>query len=335
MSKRPMTIKVREDYAVDGGYAFIDLGRRIGTDTRFAMRRLEGEPPHLGPLGWQHEPAWLQPKQVDQAGASTVLRVGPEIVDHVAEFIHVELKTADGAVSSIVNWPAITRTAGRPLNVLGPEPKPPKPLSPEPGPRPGPGPDKSQPAPKPEITGDLVKEEQPRKPRRRGLILAISLIALIAIAAGLAYRDPDRIGHYRDAVVALIKPSPPPEGQVSAAEIKSQLDQLMRDQAPADQFVALGRRALEAGYGALAFEAFDQADFTKNPDAAFELGKFYDPRVTDPAHRGAAVANPERAASYYSRWKSVSSKHAEQLRGLCATVTAEAATNASLKKLCQ
>src|SRR5258707_12252140 len=81
-----MAIAIREDQTRAGGFAFIDLGRKLVRDPlKLSFRRLDTDPRHLGRDGWQSEIAWLEPDEVDQSGGTTVVRVGPAIVDRSGE----------------------------------------------------------------------------------------------------------------------------------------------------------------------------------------------------------------------------------------------------------
>ncbi len=108
-----MAIAIREDQTRAGGFAFIDLGRKLVRDPlKLSFRRLDTDPRHLGRDGWQSEIAWLEPDEVDQSGATTVVRVGPAIVDRIDELVPIEIFAQGEPSLGKVTWPQLTRSPG-------------------------------------------------------------------------------------------------------------------------------------------------------------------------------------------------------------------------------
>jgi len=346
-----MSLRVTEDETARGGYAFVDLGRRVSRDPlKLSIRRLDVEPRHLGLEAWQPEIAWIEPVSIDNAGATTVVRVGPVIVDKIEEFVPVEIYVQQEGRIGQITWPFVTPS---PQSLTGikvqtddpaananellqavekavetPPPPPPPPPKPE---------------PTPEKPADADKDKEPAKRGRGGLWLLLILLLVLAGGAAAYLRVPavrgfvDRMiwGPPAPPIPPVVPDPPRPPPGPTAAELQARYDALIRASAPASAFVELGIQAIAAGHGTVAFRAFEWIGPESHPDAAWHLGRFYDPRVTEPAYRGAAAPSVRRAAEYYAMWKSRSPRHAEELRGLCAANPAALAADARLAALCR
>src|SRR6266478_3902488 len=108
-----MAITIREDESEAGGFAFIDLGRKLARDPlKLSLRRLDADPRHLGRDGWQGEIAWLAPDKIDQSGPTTVVRVGPAVVDRIDELVPIEISAEGEPPLGKVSWPQLTRSPG-------------------------------------------------------------------------------------------------------------------------------------------------------------------------------------------------------------------------------
>lgn len=196
-----MTVIVREDLAEAGGYAFLDLDRKISRDAiRVAFRRLDIDPRYLGVDGWQAEIVWLNPDGIDNNGVKTVLRIGPAVVDSIPEFVPVEISIEGVGVISTVNWPSLAKSGrglsdvrivrprgpANPVNISTakppqpPEPPPPPPLPPTPPPPP-------LPPVRPEVTKPQVaavaSDEKKKKGAGRWIALAACLLIALVSAA--------------------------------------------------------------------------------------------------------------------------------------------------------
>jgi hypothetical protein len=202
-----MPITVREDQTEAGGFALVDLGQTVDADPiRLSFRRQDAEPRDLGAEGWQPEAAWHTAEPIGGGGPTTVVRIGPTIVDWIDELVPVEIAVEGVGLLGTVVWPQLTRSP-RPLTdtrirmartappAVPPPPKPP-PRTTEPVVPPAP------PA--------LVERHAPaavgipRKPRRLWPIAAVALLPLV-VAAAAAPLVALRMGSY-DLVVESHEP---------------------------------------------------------------------------------------------------------------------------------
>jgi hypothetical protein len=124
------------------------------------------------------------------------------------------------------------------------------------------------------------------------------------------------------------------ERQRRGDDARRRYDVLIRTGANPSEFLSLGREAVDAGQGTLAFRAFEEADPAANVDAAWHLARFHDPRVVEQVYRDAARPNVARAAFYYALWKGQSPRHAEELRGLCQAYSELASRDERLRSTC-
>ncbi|MET7248000.1 hypothetical protein ABZT49_32070 [Methylobacterium sp. EM32] len=325
-----MTIRITEDETEDGGYALIELGRPLRTPL-LSFRRQDVEPRHLGAEGWQPEVAWLAPLSVTERDGGAVARFGPNVVGRIEELVPIEIVAQDGTSFGIVSWPFITPapTGGGilaapptlkpdPITVEVADPGPlsiGEPTQPEPGPEPEPTPPRE-----PRTPPDGLSVAQPR--RRIWPMIALPLVVLAAI--GGAYATRDELSTWlgprvpETAAPPAITAAPAPEApRLSAADLRQRHARLIEERAAPAAFVALGETALASRQGAAAFRAFEEADPAASADAAWQLGRFYDPGTTDGPYRDAARPDTARAAYYYALWRSRSPRHTDALRGLC------------------
>lgn len=75
---------------------------------KLRIRRLAGSPDWLGPLGWQSDAADLAPVDIVQASTNTMLRLGPDICDHLLEDTEVEVSVPALNLRETVVWPYVT-----------------------------------------------------------------------------------------------------------------------------------------------------------------------------------------------------------------------------------
>ncbi|WP_342110912.1 hypothetical protein [Methylobacterium sp. SI9] len=346
-----MALRVWEDNE-SIGFARIDLGRRVPTPVRLSFQRVEDEPRHLGKEGWQPEIAWLEVHEVETNGETSIARVGPMVVSRIGEFERIEI-VADGIGElGTVSWPEMARPAfdlmyGRELwnarpaaatvTTAGP-PSPPLPSVPPP-PKPKP-PSVIPPAPssEPGIT-------QP-PPRVRSLLpLWVGLVVVAAAGAAASLQVSGTIDlcgmagiagcpHGRSTVTPGPAPAPPP--QLTGPDAESQLTALINGSATDAQFVEMGRKALAAGYSIIALRAFEQVvDPKQNEEAAFQIGRIYDPLVTEPVYSSVPNRRPERASPYYGYCKRTSPRCAEALNRLCGAYPDLKRTNVKFADECR
>lgn len=111
------------------------------SDTRFRLRRLDGDPSEMGPHGWQNGPTDLTAVSVRVAGQDLILEVGPEIVNHIVIDTRVEVELPAIGLAASAFWPDIPPSArpqapyvvmpGARVPVAPPPPEPP-PAAPRP-----------------------------------------------------------------------------------------------------------------------------------------------------------------------------------------------------------
>jgi WD40 repeat protein len=93
------------------GFALIDLGRTLAQDPiRLSFQRQDAEPRHLGMKGWQAQIAWHATDRLASNGSSTVVRVGPAVVDRIDEFAPVEIVIEGEGSLGTVDWPQLTKS---------------------------------------------------------------------------------------------------------------------------------------------------------------------------------------------------------------------------------
>jgi hypothetical protein len=346
-------VSVSEDDTTYGGFAFIDLGRKTShSSILLSFRRLNAEPRHLGEEGWQPEVCWIRPDRVDQSGHSTVVRVGPAVVDQISELDPIEITVrGDHDALPIVHWPALTPSAAplAQVGLYGPEQKAAPSIEVSVPDRENGLEDhrldvlagvldetnpvaKEQEFPSNETVDKLAPlipneaaglaqsgSAQKQKPGRTFQIEVVVYAVLIAIGIGTAV-------YWKWGWPKAEPPdSNPPTAQTPAApaavperQLESRLKDLITRAAPAADFEKIGQEALSHGYGRIAFRAFEEADPGQSQEASWQLARFYDPRVTDQVHRNVAQPNFRRAIYYYSMGAAAGSdRHRKELRVLC------------------
>ena len=152
------------------------------------------------------------------------------------------------------------------------------------------------------IDPDPGLDEKKKSWRGFAILAAALMIAGGALAAYLVLRQ---------------KPIEPASTTPCATRFAARLQGL--DALPDTGKVALGADALAAGCGAEAFRAFDSADQRTSEEAAWQLGRFYDPNETDPVYRNNAAVHADWATDYYRPWRDRSPRQAAALKTLCAT----------------
>src|SRR5205807_57291 len=93
------------------GFALIDLGRDVGQGAiRLSFQRQGAEPRHLGREGWQPETTWHAADRVTSNASSTIVRVGPAVVDRIDEHVPVEIVVEGEGSLGIVDWPQLAKS---------------------------------------------------------------------------------------------------------------------------------------------------------------------------------------------------------------------------------
>ena len=242
-------LTIEEDTAAPPGHARLCFaGLAAPADARFRLRRLDAEPEHLGPHGWQNSPALLEPDAVVEEDGVTVFRVGPAVVDRMAADSPIALEVPAAGLGLRSYWPDIAPSAGvadqsvalstaaatataaptRPAPPPPPPPaaepvaqtpdEPPPPPQPPPPPEPEPEPEPLPPA-EPEPEPLHVEPPAPAPPPRpdpggrRWLPLALGLLALLLIVGGAWQLGllPWPVGDDEPAADGDAGPAPPPE----------------------------------------------------------------------------------------------------------------------------
>jgi len=104
---------IEEDIDAPPGHARLRLqGAGAGEDARFRLLRPGAELGHLGPRGWQNEPALLTPLEVRREDAETVLVVGPAVVDQIAVDDRVRIEAPGLGFTGDDYWPDISPSSG-------------------------------------------------------------------------------------------------------------------------------------------------------------------------------------------------------------------------------
>ncbi|WP_111772121.1 hypothetical protein [Methylorubrum extorquens] len=359
-----MTIRITEDEAETGGYAFVDLGRPAPS-ALLSFRRQDAEPRHLGAEGWQPEVAWLAPLSISERDGRAVARFGPNVVDRIEELVPIEIVAQDGTSFGVVSWPFITPApAGYGILAAAPvappsltetaarDVSPEVPVVADAENAPASALDPPTPPSAARASLPLAEVTVERRPRVWPAAAALFLgLALAAAGGAYVYRDDLRmILATRETPQPTSSNTPPPvveqapmtlaapsqeAPRPSAAELRQRYTRLIEARASAPAFLDLGETALAAHQGGTAFRAFEEADPVANADAAWQLARFYDPSNLDAVARTAARPDAVRAAYYYALWRNRSPRHTDALRGLCDANTDLAGRDERLRNICR
>ena len=242
-----------------------------------------------------------------------VLRLGPEIVDHVPAELQLALRSGDGRELGRLLWLDIVPSRSLIAQAAPPRPEPDVVLPPEPPPLVPAG-------SSPETT---TAAPTPVKRRSAPWGLAVAGL-LVAAGAGAAYAVLHRGSADAVPVSDARRCLDGFAGKVAAA----------RNGGSDAERVRLAEDALAERCGAQAFAALDGADWEVNEAAAWHLARFYDPNETDPAVRTAAIPHADWAAAYYVRWAARAPRQAAALKLLCGTDASSLGENAQLKRVC-
>ncbi len=108
-----VSLTIEEDTGAPPGHARLCFaGLTPPADPRFRLRRLDAEPEHLGTQGWQNSPALLTPDRVVDENGTTVLQVGPAVVDRIAADAPIALELPAAGLSLRSYWPDIAPSPG-------------------------------------------------------------------------------------------------------------------------------------------------------------------------------------------------------------------------------
>lgn len=183
-----------------GGYALVVLHDidAAATETDIVLQRT-ADSSYLGPDGWQGGRHSFGPYPVEQSAKDVVVRIGPEIVDHVEEYAQVDLNLPALESSGRIEWPPEVlpspnayrgggvHSAGL-QNPPGTTVSATSPPSTEPEPEP-----ETDPEPSP-ASGDDISTDGPQEEKRRRSILpwvAGGLLAVVVLVLiGLWYVYP-------------------------------------------------------------------------------------------------------------------------------------------------
>ncbi|MEM7423848.1 MAG: hypothetical protein AAF334_08990 [Pseudomonadota bacterium] len=87
-----------------GGWALIRVSAQEGAQTSVSVRRDEGEF-SLGPHGWQGGAHAFGPYTVETDRRGTFVRIGPEIVNHMEEYLTAEIRLPELGLAATLPWP--------------------------------------------------------------------------------------------------------------------------------------------------------------------------------------------------------------------------------------
>lgn len=287
------------------GYATLIIGNSAGiSDPHLRIRRDGWTKGILGPQGWQIGDALLPAQVVDVSGGNLVLKVGPEVTQHLESATYLIAVPEAGIGEQAVFWPEVVPllATGRRRVLVGKapsrlaEPEPQRPsaraagLAQE---------DPALRAEQPEAVAQLRQAkpasqppllEPARKPQSRlWLLIAGGIVAVLLIGGGLAALLHQRMVQTArataptpaKAALASAKP-PPPEAKSTALAAPPSLGSLSVNQvitqAPnAAAVFAEGERRLQGkrkDQGLLLVEA---AADKGSPAAMLALARLYDP----------------------------------------------------------
>jgi hypothetical protein len=119
-----VAVIIEEDQSERGGFALIDLGRKVNGPLRFSFRRLDAEPRNLGTSGWQSETTWLSPDRIVRSDPTTIVRFGPEVVDQISELVLIEIVLDGFGIVETANWPFLMKSSRSLASVRIQAPKP-------------------------------------------------------------------------------------------------------------------------------------------------------------------------------------------------------------------
>ena len=103
-----MTLDVREDRDHEFGHAVLDVTGVFDADSvrGLAIVREGADEAHLGPRGWQAEPATVQPLSIDVTPSGLRMLIGPDVNDHLEEE-QVLIDVVGAGQSGRVFWPFV------------------------------------------------------------------------------------------------------------------------------------------------------------------------------------------------------------------------------------
>jgi outer membrane biosynthesis protein TonB len=346
-------LTIEEDTGAPPGHARLRL-EGIGqlADPKFRLRRLDAEPEHLGPQGWQNSPALLAPDALEDEAGAVVLKVGPAVVDRMAADAPIELELPALGLTVRSYWPDIapspgaadltvalaTRAPRQPAAPVRPAALPPAPEPVAPATPPEPEPLPHEPAPPAPAPPEPVPPPPAPRPApvpkpRRWLAPALGLLALLLVVggawqAGLFDRffeppapEPGPAPAPAPAPGPTPAPAPVPAPE-PARDWRAELLEYVRNtpDPAADRLFELGQGAAAAGDRETALLAFEEAMKRGSGPAILAIGRWYDPAYYRAGNSPFSGANPEQAAIYYQRAIEAGAGEAEtDLRTLCAS----------------
>jgi hypothetical protein len=346
------TVSVSEDDSRHGGFALIDLGRKIPRSSiMLSFRRLNAEPRYLGQDGWQPELCWLEPDHVDQSGPSTIVRVGPRVVDQILELDPIEITIrGEHNALGIVHWPALTPSPRGLITDVGicpPEQKdtpiikesPPEHAEPEGllealSRMPGSTPFDEKRVVQADTT--VTAPSRASKPGEHPSSETFQRSGQIPIGSGQRRELPGKqqtrkskfaLGIALASLLVLIAiggalllapmlKSTLPEARRNPTreEMQRRLKDFTERRASASDFEKLGQDALLYGYCLIARDSFEEADPGQSTEASWQLARMYDPRLSG----NCVQPNVGWAIRYYNMGaKKGSNRHTKELEALC------------------
>lgn len=339
-----------------GGYAriLLPIGTLSETTTTVSVYEMFRER-FLGKDGWQATEAAFGPYEVKDTGSHQEVLVGPEIVNHLAEFAPIRL--AFGSVLSEATWPdSVAQAPNAPpighifggesgAQETGPkqavkEPDP----TPEP-PEPAPAPPKHEPPspipepPKPEPQPNPPGPNSGLEPKAGFPWLAVALVVSVLILAGAGAYYYFVLGPEPGPVTETSDPPDPVEEEPeTAATDTCSEDVLMAVEGSFSEQLSSLRACGADASADTALVVLEAGVDAEDPEALLIFGHLYNPSVTDGEIEevmGLSFSDlPEVAIDYYIRARDAGATDAEDaLQAACESL--RAADPGAAEDLCE
>jgi hypothetical protein len=308
-----------------GGYAELSLpeGNVSGETTEVAVYDNYSER-YLGESGWQATKVLFGPYEVRRDGGQARLIIGPEIVNQIEEYANV--KVTVGTAEADIAWPdevVPAPGAAKIGGIMGTKTKSAAPKSALTAkisePESDPVPVEPEPEPGTQVDESAAVEDEKKAGGTAGMLLG--LLAMVLLAAGLAYWF-----LYSDGVPPAGQTAVPEEPIVAPAPVAEASDPCSADElGTLPDFTAqasalrecAGRASADAALGLV-----ERAAAANDAGALMLFGMVYDGAASDAVIEdqiGLTFGDvPATAAEYYARAVSAGSEEAaEKLGALC------------------
>jgi hypothetical protein len=329
-------------YAVRGrpGYATVEIGYSLNTSVpALTIQKATPDGPYLGRNGtWQPSPDSFTPLGVESDGKRTLVQLGPEIVDRIAEDERIKVAIPAIGFSAELVWsdiPPSSRRVGSSVFAPRPQPvpDPPPPFETTPHIMTHPATDPNDDPTTASAGRPPAEVAAPHSGPTRTWLWLGALVLLLVILAGVAGWW--NRGELRDFAAALLARSDPSSGpsvstplQPGSADdlqrLRAELKALIDRNGDLSLILTGGQKLLESNQPDLreeGFRAIDVAAARGLADAQLAMGKLHDPRYW---REGGPLgrANAPIAAAYYAKAARAGDNAGRaELNGLCARLT--------------